>query len=550
MEHINAFFADQMMLYTCLVISLVTSLGLYLGKIKFFGISLGISFVFFMGIFAGHLGVELDPKVMDFAQAFGLAIYGYALGLQVGPSFFPSLRKGGLSLNLLSIAIMVFNVGIVIAIYYITKTPMSQLVGVLSGAVTCTPALGAAQQTLAQAGADAATLSDMALGTAVAYPFGVIGTILVIVLLRGIFKKYRGLETSPEADAGTTPELVTIKVTNPNFDGKPLSYMVSCIESSFNVSQMKRGGEVMTPKPETEIKVGDLLLIMTTKDNIKVITPLIGVKEDTDWKTNDKDFITKKLFVTQREVNGKTLGELQLRKKYNVNVTSVSRSGIKLLATKNLYLLMGDKVTVVGSRDSIDNVERILGNSIKKLDEPNLKTIYLGLAVGLLLGAIPIAIPGISVPVRLGLAGGTVLIGILMGAFGYKFKIETFTTQSANYMLRDLGLLLYLACLGIQAGGSFVESIMNGSGARWLGYGMLITAIPIFVVGFIVIKYRKTDMPTVFGMLCGSYANPPSLQYTTDITGKESPIIAYATVYPLTMFLRIIISQVLVMIFI
>ncbi|MEG1554780.1 MAG: putative transporter [Rikenellaceae bacterium] len=549
MEIINNFFADQMMLYTCLIISIVTSVGLYLGRLKFFGVSLGITFVFFMGIFAGHLGVNVDTKVLEFAQSFGLAIYGYALGLQVGPSFFPSLRAGGTRLNLMSMAIVVLNVAVVMVLYYALKVPMSQLVGVLSGATTCSPALGAAQQTLSQVSGTGMAISDMASGFAVCYPFGVIGAILVVLSLKGIFKKYNNVESSQEEDSGSTPEIISISVTNPNFNGKPLSYMVKSISQSFNVSRVRRGEDVIFPKPDTTLLLNDILLVMTTHDNIDIIQPLIGEKSNIDWSNDDKDFITKKIYVTQPQVNGKTLGALDIRNKYGVNVTRVSRSGITLLATKNLYLLLGDKVTVVGNRDSLDNVERLLGNTVKKLDEPNLKTIYIGLALGLLLGAIPISIPGISIPVRLGLAGGTVLIGICMGAFGYKFKVLTYTTQSANNILRELGILLYLACLGIQSGGGFAETIMSGSGLMWALYGAMITALPLFLVGYIFIKWQKCDMPTVFGMMCGSMGSPPALSYTTDLTGKESPVIAYAAVYPLTMFIRIIIAQLLIMFF-
>lgn len=549
MELINNFFADQLMLYTCLVISIVTAIGIYLGRLKFFGISLGISFVFFMGILAGHLGVTVDVKVLEFAQAFGLAIYGYALGLQVGPSFFPSLRAGGTKLNLMSMSIVVLNIGVVMGLFYWLKVPMSQLVGILSGATTCSPALGAAQQTLSQVNDSGAAISDMASAFAVCYPFGVIGAILVIVFLRGIFKKYRGLESSKEEDSGSTPEIISILVTNPNFNGKPLSYMVKSIAQNFIVSRVRRGEEVIFPKPNTDIFVGDCLLVMTTHDNIDIIQPLIGERQEMEWSNEDNNFITKKIYVTQPQVNGKTLGALDIRNKYGVNVTRVSRAGITLLATKDLYLLLGDKVTVVGNSNDIDNVERLLGNSMKKLEEPNLKSIYVGLALGLLLGAIPISIPGISIPVRLGLAGGTVLVGICMGAFGYKFKVLTYTTQSANNMLRELGILLYLACLGIQAGGNFVNTIMSGSGLTWALYGALITVIPILIVGFVFIKWYKSDMPTVFGMICGSMGNPPSLSYTTEITGKDTPVIAYAAVYPLTMFIRIVAAQLLIMLF-
>ncbi|MBE9488247.1 MAG: putative transporter [Bacteroidetes bacterium] len=549
MELINSFFADQMMLYTCLVITLVCTLGIFLGKIKFFGVSLGITFVFFMGILAGHLGVSLNYDVLDFMLSFGLAIYGYSLGLQVGPSFFPSLRSGGLSLNVMSICALLISTLITLIIFFISDLPISELVGVMSGAVTCTPGLGAAQQTLSQISGNEKAVADMALGCAVTYPFGIIGVILVILVLKNILKKYSQTENSKKDNSGETPVLLTIRITNPNFEGKTLSHIVNSVNYNFNISRLRRGGEVVSPKPTTELHIGDYILMTTTQKSIDKIVPLIGERLDMKWSSVDADFITRDIYVTQTHINGKTLGSLQIRNKFNVNITRINRSGMNLLATKNLYLLMGDKVTVVGSGSAIEKVENLLGNKVKKLDEPNLFVTFLGVSLGLLIGSIPLMVPGISVPIRLGLTGGTVLVGICMGAFGYKIKLATYTPQSANQMLKDLGIILYLACLGLQSGGQFVPAIINGNGLIWLLYGAVITLIPMIIVGFFSIRYKKGDMYSVFGMLCGSMGSPPALAYTQDSTDGDEPVIAYAAVYPLTMFLRIIVAQLLITVF-
>ena len=549
MELINSFFADQMMLYTCLAISIVCTSGILLGKIKFFGVSLGITFVFFMGILAGHLGVNLNYQVLDFTLSFGLAIYGYSLGLQVGPSFFPSLRAGGISLNIMSIFALLISTLITLMIFFISDLPMSELVGVMSGAVTCTPGLGAAQQTLAQISGNEKAVADMALGCAVTYPFGVVGVILVILALKNILKKYNKTEHSKKDNSGETPILITIRITNPNFEGKALSHIVKSINYNFNISRLRRGGEVISPKPTTELHIGDYILMTTTQNNIDKIVSLIGERLDMKWSSVDADFITRDIYVTQTHINGKTLGSLQIRNKFNVNITRINRSGMNLLATKKLYLLMGDKVTVVGSSSAIQKVENLLGNKVKKLDEPNLFVTFLGVSLGLLIGSIPLMIPGVSVPIRLGLTGGTVLVGICMGAFGYKIKLATYTPQSANNMLKDLGIILYLACLGLQSGGQFVPAIINGNGLIWLSYGAIITLIPMLIVGFFSIRYKKGDMYSVFGMLCGSMGSPPALAYTQDSTDGDEPVIAYAAVYPLTMFLRIIVAQLLITVF-
>ena len=553
MDWLIDIFFGKGIIHSCVIIALVSAIGILLGKVKVYGISLGVSFVFFVGIVAGHFDMGINSIVSEFAQSFGLSLFVFTLGMQVGPSFFTSLRSGGLLLNALSLTVV--GIGIVMTLF-ITKfsnIPITEMIGVMSGAVTNTPALGAAQQSLIQMSPNNnEQIYEMAYACAVAYPFGVVGAILVIAVLHSVFSKRMSstnLQETDDPEKKTKPFILGVKVNNAFFDRKLIKDLQQLTESRIIVSRLLRGEKEIITLPNTEINLNDVLLITVSAMNKQRIVDMLGEEQDVKWETLKSELISRKVFVTKSEVNGKSIESLQIRKHYNVNVTRVNRSGIYLLAEKDLKLFMGDRVVIVGEIADVLRVENMLGNTIKKIDEPNLFTIFTGIAIGLILGSIPIMIPGVSVPIKMGLAGGTIVIGILMGSFGYKFNFITYTTASASLMLRELGIVLYLAALGISSGEGFINSLITGNGIFWLLWGVVITVVPMLIVGIIAMKISKKDMPTILGMLCGSMANPPSLSFTTDITGKSSPAVAYATVYPLSMFARVVSAQILIMIF-
>lgn len=554
MEWFSNLFFGNSILSSCLIISLTCAIGIFFGKLKFWGISLGISFVFFVGIFFGHFDMSLDPVIADFAQSFGLCLFVFTLGLQVGPSFFSSIRSGGLSLNIMSIAVLALNILMVLIMHQITKIPVAQMVGVMSGAVTNTPALGAAQQSLYQISGDSAssTITDMALATAVTYPFGVVGVILVVIILRGVFKSNNKEEINDndKVDATTSPLVLGALIENSDLEGVKINELQKLTNSKIVVTRLFRDNKVIPSSASAIIHVGDNVRFIVSKADSARVIEFFGSESSIDWDSLKSELVSRKIFVTQSAVNGKTIESLKIRQNYNVNVTRVNRSGIYLLAQGDLKLFVGDRVVMIGESADVKKVEDLLGNEIKKIDEPHLVTIFSGIVLGLIVGSIPFAIPGVSVPIKMGLAGGTIIVGILMGAFGYRFKFNTYTTLSANLMLREVGIVLYLSALGIQSGGGFVETLISGGGVLWIGLGALITVIPTLIVGYFAVKVMKKDVSTVLGMLCGSMANPPALSYTAEATGKNSPAIAYATVYPLTMFLRVVTAQILVMSFI
>lgn len=552
MNWLEDIFLGGQIVHSCVIIALVIAIGIALGKIKIYGISLGLSFVFFVGIVFGHFGISIDPIIAEFAQSFGLSLFVFNLGMQVGPSFFVSIRSGGISLNLLSIVVVALNIMMTIFISIYASIPMNQMIGVLSGAVTNTPSLGAAQQSLLQmGGASDIELYDMAYACAVSYPFGVIGAILVVAIINGIFKRQTNKLSSNNIseDIKSNPLIVGVIVKNKLFSGKKINTLQSITNSKLIVTRIIRDNNEITTLSESKIMLNDTLLVTISEANKHRVINLIGKECDIEWNTLKSELISKKIFVTKADINGKSIEALQIRKNYNVNITRVYRAGIFLIAQNDLKLFVGDRVVLVGESKNVKCVENLLGNAIKKIYEPQLFTIFTGIAMGIILGSIPIAMPGMSVPIKIGLAGGTIIIGILMGAFGYRLKFNTFTTMSANLMLRELGIVLYLSSLGIASGAGFVNSLITGNGIQWITWGALITIVPIIIVGYISIRFMKKDIPTTLGMLCGSMANAPALSYTTDITGKSSAAVSYATVYPLTMFLRVVSAQILVMIY-
>lgn len=547
-------FVEHTALQAVVVLSLISAIGLGLGKIRFWGISLGVTFVFFAGIVAGHLGLSIDPQMLNYAESFGLVLFVYALGLQVGPGFFSSFRKGGMQLNMLAIGVLLIGTLMTVLGSFGLGVPLPDMVGILCGATTNTPALGAAQQTLKQMGLET---SAPALGCAVTYPLGVVGVILAILVIRKTLVRKKDLEPQEKEDVNK-PYIVAFQVHNPAVFNKSIKEIGALNNyPKFVISRLWRDGNVSIPTSEKIIKEGDRLLVVTSEQNVPMLTVLFGEQEHTDWNKADIDWnaidsqlISQRIVVTRPELNGKKLGSLHLRNHFGINISRVYRSGVQLLATAELTLQLGDRLTVVGEAAAIQNVEKVLGNAVKSLKEPNLVAVFVGIVIGLALGAIPIAVPGVSAPVRLGLAGGPIIVGILIGTFGPRMHMVTYVTRSANLMLRALGLALYLACLGLDAGAHFFETVFCPEGALWVGIGFVLTIVPVLIMGIVSFKWFKVDFGATSGMLCGSMANPMALNYANDTIPGDNPSVAYATVYPLCMFLRVIIAQVLLMFFI
>lgn len=553
MDWLYSLFVEHSALQAVIVLSLISAIGLGLGKVRVCGISLGVTFVFFTGILSGHFGLSIDPQMLNYAESFGLVLFVYALGLQVGPGFFSSFRQGGVQLNLLAIGVVLVGTLLAVLGSYACGISLPDMVGILCGATTNTPALGAAQQTLKQLGMETST---PALGCAVTYPLGVVGVILAILLMRKVMVQKEDLEVKEKENENKT-YIAAFQVHNPaifNMSIKEIGALKNY--PKFVISRLWRDGNVSIPTSDKVIKEGDRLLVITSEKNAPALTVLFGEQEHTDWNKEDIDWnaidsqlISQRIVVTRPELNGKKLGSLHLRNHYGINISRVYRSGVQLLATAELTLQLGDRLTVVGEAASIHNVEKVLGNAIKSLKEPNLVAVFVGIILGLALGAVPISIPGISAPVKLGLAGGPIIVGILIGTFGPRMHMVTYTTRSANLMLRALGLSLYLACLGLDAGAHFFETVFRPEGALWIAVGFALTVIPVLIVGVVAFKWAKVDFGSVTGMLCGSMANPMALNYANDTIPGDNPSVAYATVYPLCMFIRVIIAQVLLMFF-
>ncbi len=524
----------------------VISVGVLLGKIKICGVSLGVTFVLFVGILMGHFGFTSEVHILHFIRDFGLTLFVFCIGLQVGPSFFSSFKKGGMTLNLLAVGIVVLNLVVTLGIYFISggHVGLPMMIGTLYGAVTNTPGLGAAQEALNQLGY---TGEPIALGYACAYPLGVIGIIGTMIALRYIFRINLEKEDesihSQETDVAHQPHMLQLEVRNESINGKTLMQVKNFLGRQFVCSRIRHEGHVSIPDQNTLFNVGDQLFIVCSEEDADAITAFIGKQIQVDWEKQDMPMVSRRILVTKSEVNGKKLGSMHFRSMYGVNVTRVNRSGMDLFADPNLSLQVGDRVMVVGQQDAVERVAQVLGNQLKRLDSPNIVTLFVGIFLGILLGSVPFAFPGMPTPLKLGLAGGPLVVAILIGRFGYKVRLVTYTTMSANLMLREVGIVLFLASVGIEAGKDFVHTVINGDGVLYVGYGFLITVIPLLVIGIVARLYYKINYFTLIGMIAGSTTDPPALAYSNQIAPNDAPSVGYSTVYPLTMFLRILVGQ-------
>ena len=543
--------------HSILLLSFVIAAGIQLGKIKVFGVSLGITLVLFVGIILGHFGFTINHNVIHFFKEFGLILFVYSVGMQVGPGFFSSFKKGGITLNMLACGIVFLGVVTAIILHYATGIPMPTMVGILSGAVTNTPGLGAAQQAFSDM--YGSTDNTIALGYAVAYPLGVIGIILSIIFIRYVFRVNFDKENEQlnNEDASHTNEAkpVSLIVKNPAVFGKSVGELSNLLEHrDFVISRIWHDSDkqIEIVSANTVLMENDKVFVITTEQDAQTIKTFIGEEIDMErkqWIRMESQFINRRILITKPELNGKRLGQLKLRKLYGINITRINRAGVDLVATPHLTLQVGDRVNVVGTETAVTNVEKVLGNSMKRLNEPNLITIFIGIALGIVLGSIPITFPGIPQPVKLGLAGGPLIVAILISRFGYKYKLVTYTTQSANLMLREIGITLFLACVGISAGDGFVDTIVNYGGFAWIGYGFIITTVPLLIIGCIGRYFCKVNYFTLMGLIAGSTTDPPALAYSNATAGNDAPSVGYATVYPLTMFLRVLTAQLLILFF-
>ena len=555
MEWLNDLLWKETVAHTVLIYCIVIALGVALGKIKFFGISLGITFVLFIGIIMGHFGLTVNHGLIDFIKDFGLILFVFSIGLQVGPGFFSSFKKGGFMLNLMALIIVVLGGLTTLVIHLLTGTSLPMLVGVMSGAVTNTPGLGAAQQALAQVsiGSIVSDVPDISLGYAVAYPFGVIGIILTMFLIRKIYNvnmlKEADQFSKDKYPLENLPEKITVRVTNPLVFNKSIREISKQLKSAFVISRVLHNGEIQTATSDTIICENDLILLVTQKGSLPKIILNFGIPGNVDLADEPGKLASRQVMVTRNSVIGKDLGSLKLRTKYNINITRVYRAGIELIASPRLKLQMGDKLTVVGDEECISKVAEQLGNSLKRLNEPNIAPIFIGIFLGVILGSIPILIPGIPNPIKLGLAGGPLIIAILLSRYGYLFSLTSYTTPSANLMLREIGIVLFLASVGIKAGEKFIPTLLSGDGFLWMCYGCIITLVPLLLVSFVARHILKRNFFEICGLLSGSMTDPPALAYANSLAQSEAPAIAYATVYPLVMFLRIFIAQLMILLF-
>lgn len=543
--------------HSILLLSFVIAAGIQLGKIKVFGVSLGITLVLFVGIILGHFGFTINHNVIHFFKEFGLILFVYSVGMQVGPGFFSSFKQGGITLNMLACGIVFLGVLTAVILHYATGIPMPTMVGILSGAVTNTPGLGAAQQAFS----DMHGVSDntIALGYAVAYPLGVIGIILSIILIKYIFRVSFDKENEQlnSEDSSHTNEAkpISLIVKNPAIFNKTVAELSNLLEHrDFVISRVWRDSnkQIEIASANTVLQENDKVFVITTETDAETIKTFIGEEIDMErkqWIRMESQFINRRILITKPELNGKRLGQLKLRKLYGINITRINRAGVDLVAKPGLTLQVGDRVNVVGTETAVPNVEKVLGNSMKRLNEPNLITIFVGIALGIVLGSIPISFPGIPQPVKLGLAGGPLVVAILISRFGYHYKLITYTTQSANLMLREIGITLFLACVGISAGDGFVDTIVNNGGFAWIGYGFIITFVPLMIIGCIGRYFCKVNYFTLMGLIAGSTTDPPALAYSNATAGNDAPSVGYATVYPLTMFLRVLTAQLLILFF-
>ena len=555
MNWFTELFTQQTFTQAVMILSLICASGLALGNIKIFGISLGVAFVFFAGIIAGHFGIEIDPEMLAFGQNFGLILYIYALGLQVGPGFFSSFKQGGIKLNVISFLVLIVGSVLAVAIHFVANVSLPDSVGLLAGAVTNTPMLGAAQQTLLQMNPEGVQeANSMAMACAVAYPFGIIGMILSVMIMRALFAPKKA---SNKEDRSADNTFVTeYQISNPGIFGKTIQEVRKSASVQFVISRVWKDGKVMIPTSDTILEQGEHIMVISSKNDVERIKTLFGHQEDVDWNKKgidwnaiDSQLVSRKILVTKNEHNGVKLGDLKLRNSYGINITRVNRAGIDLLPSRNLRLQFGDKLTIVGEGRSVDNVEAVLGNEKKRLNTPNLLSIFIGIILGIILGSIPLKFPGMTMPVKLGIAGGPIIVGIIMGAFGPRFHIATYTTQSANLMLRQLGLTIFLAGLGLSAGKGFFDAVFSLVGLKWVVISVVLAMIPVLLVGILTAKFFKTGYADNVGMLCGSMANPFALEFAGESPDGEDPAVAYATVYPASIFLRVISAQLIMILF-
>lgn len=538
--------------HSVLILSLVIAFGIMLAKIKVAGVSLGITWILFVGIVFGHFDMTLNEHLLHFMKEFGLILFVYSIGLQVGPGFFSAFKKGGLTLNLLAMLIVFLGVVITIILHFVTGTPITTMVGILSGAVTNTPGLGAAQQ--ANSDLNGIDAPEIALGYAVAYPLGVVGIILSLIALKYILRiNTKTEEAEAERGLGHIQELtvrpISFEIRNEAIDGKKIKDIRPLMNRDFVISRVRYhdGQETELANSDTVLHLNDKILVISTPKDIEAISVFFGKQIDMQWEQLDKKLISRRILITKPELNGKMLSQLKIRNNFGASITRVNRSGVDLVAAPQLQLQMGDRVTIVGSELAVSHAEKVLGNSMKRLDHPNLIPIFLGIALGCILGSTPFVFPGIPQPVKLGLAGGPLIVSILISRFGPQYKMITYTTMSANLMLREIGISLFLACVGLGAGKGFVETVIYDGGYVWVGYGVIITIVPLLIAGLVGRYVFKLNYYTLIGVLGGSTTNPPALAYSNDLTSCDAPAVGYATVYPLTMFLRVLTAQILIL---
>ena len=548
-------FTEHTFIQAVLILSLICATGLALGRIKISGVSLGVTFVFFTGIIAGHFGLQINPDMLLLAQNFGLIIFIYSLGVQVGPGFFSAFKRGGFKLNILSLILILAGTAMTICMYWISGIPLPEMMGLFSGAVTNTPMLGAAQQAFLQMHPeDIESANNMAIACAVGYPFGMIGVIICVAILKkATFKADKPKSGNTSGDNTFVTEYL---ISNPEIIGKSIQEVRRHADIQFVISRIWKGDKVIIPTSETIIEQNEHVLVISGRKDVEQLKKLFGPQEDIDWNKKgidwnaiDNQLVSRKILVTKPELNGVRLGSLRLRNSFGINITRVNRAGIDLLPSKSLRLQLGDRLTIVGEDRAIENASKILGNQARELRNPNLFTIFTGIVLGLILGSIPIAIPGMSMPVKLGIAGGPIIVGILMGAFGPRFHLATYTTQSANLMLRQLGITIYLAGLGLSAGNDFFSTVFTTEGIRWIAISSSLAIIPVLLVGFIASRLFKISYARNVGMLCASMANPIALNYANSTVDGDEPAVAYATVYPVSIFLRVIVAQIVMVIF-
>ena len=553
---INLFTTTDSVAHIALLYSVVIALGVYLGKIKIGGISLGVTFVLFAGIVAGHIGFTAPINILGFLQDFGLILFVFCIGLQVGPGFFESFGKGGIRLNILATALILLNIAVMFGCYYVffdtsNHNNLPMMVGTLNGAITNTPGLGAANEALNSVFANG-NLPQIASGYACAYPLGVLGiigaTIAIKYICRISLKKEEAKLDEEEAEnPHAKPHLMHLQVTNSYLSGRTLLQVRDFLNRDFVCSRILHDGHVSIPTKDTVFEVGDQIFVTCAEADAEAIIAFIGPQIQVAWEQQDQPMVSKRILVTRPSINGKTLGQMHFSSVYGVNVTRITRQGMDLFASRSRALQVGDRIMVVGPEDSVNHVADAMGNSVKRLETPNIATIFIGIIIGILFGSIPIALPGIPTPLKLGIAGGPLIIAILIGRYGYKVHLVTYTTTSANMMLREIGLVLFLASVGIKAGAGFWETVVQGDGIKYVYTGFLITVIPILIIGTIARLKYKFNYFTIMGLIAGTCTDPPALAYANASCSKDAPAVGYSTVYPLSMFLRILTAQLIIL---